>query len=217
MKKQKMIYMILFALLFACCFSAVSVDSYAASKKYTKTYKLERKLVKSVKLKSKIKSVKSSNKKVATVKKSGKTFKITTKKKGTAIITVKCKNKKTYRYKVKVSNKKHKHSWKDKTWTEDVVSGEMVEVFVCDCNIEWSTIDELKAHQDNDIAYRCVDCGHKSSILLDENGVCKHCGSSDIRNSVCRGWRNKGKWIETITQITHHYRECACGARKDID
>ena len=217
MKKQKMIYAMFLTLVLACCFSVACVDSYAASKKYTKTYKLERKLVKSVKLKSKIKSVKSSNKKVATVKKSGKTFKITTKKKGTAIITVKCKNKKTYRYKVKVSNKKHKHAWTDKTWTEEVVEATKVEVFVCDCNIEWSTIDELKAHQDNDIAYWCVGCGHKSSILLDGNGVCKHCGSSDIRNSVCTGWANSFKIIETVTQIIHHYRECACGAREDID
>lgn len=83
----------------------------AASKKYTKTYSLKRNYKKIVKLKSKIKSVKSSNNKVATVKKSGKKFTITTKKKGTTAITVKCVNKKTYKYKVKVSNKKHTYGY----------------------------------------------------------------------------------------------------------
>ncbi len=220
MKKQKMIFMLLCTLLLAISFGVSNIskiDSYAANKKYTKTYKLDKKLIKSVKLKSKIKSVKSSNKKIATVKKSGKTFKITTKKKGTAIITVKCKNNKTYRYKVKVSNKTHKHSWKNHTWTENVTTEVEVEVFVCGCNIEWSTIDALMAHQDNDIAYWCEGCGHIGMTIKDENGACKYCGGIKFRNSQCGGWNNRYKWIEKTTQIIHHYKKCACGARKDID
>jgi len=79
----------------------------------------------------------------------------------------------------------HTHSWTDKTWTEDKVTQTEVEVFVCNCNIEWSTIDALVAHQD--------------------------------ATPQCGGWRNKYNIVETITQIIHHYRECACGAREDID
>lgn len=79
----------------------------------------------------------------------------------------------------------HTHSWTEHTWTEDVVDGHMVEVYVCDCNIEWATIDECMAHQ--------------------------------MATPQCGGWCNNNKWVETITQIIHHYRECACGAREDID
>ncbi len=194
MKNQKKIFAIGFTLLLAISLSvssATTINTYAASKKYTKTYNLKRNYRKTVKLKSTIKSVKSSNKKIATIKKSGKKFTITTKKKGTAIITVKCKNKKTYRYKVKVSNKKHKHSWKDKTWTEDVVNGQMVNYYVCNsCESEFTDYPSLEAHQ--------------ASTGWD--GTPAH-----------HGWHNNNKWIETITQIIHHYRECACGAREDID
>ncbi len=79
----------------------------------------------------------------------------------------------------------HVHSWTEHTWTEDVVDGHMVEVYVCGCNIEWATIDECMAHR--------------------------------IATPQCGGWSNNNKWVETITQIIHHYRECACGAREDID
>ena len=79
----------------------------------------------------------------------------------------------------------HTHSWTDKTWTEDAVTETQVEVLICRCNIEWSSMSDLKAHQD--------------------------------AVPQCTGWCNTYKWIETITQIIHHYRECACGAREDID
>lgn len=79
----------------------------------------------------------------------------------------------------------HVHEYYTVEWTEDVVDGHMVEVYVCDCNIEWATIDECMAHQ--------------------------------IATPQCGGWCNNNKWVETITQIIHHYRECACGAREDID
>lgn len=79
----------------------------------------------------------------------------------------------------------HTHSWTEHTWTEDVVDGHTVEVLVCDCNIEWSNMADLNAHQASE--------------------------------PLCTGWRNNNKWVETITQIIHHYRECACGAREDID
>ncbi|MBQ8218188.1 MAG: hypothetical protein IJZ79_02690 [Bacilli bacterium] len=79
----------------------------------------------------------------------------------------------------------HTHSWTEHTWTEDVVPGETIQVYVCDCNIEWSSMADLNAHQASE--------------------------------PLCTGWSNKGKWIETIIQIIHHYRECACGAREDID
>ncbi len=194
MKNQKKIFAIIFTLMLAISLSVSStatINTYAASKKYTKTYNLKRNYKKTVKLKSKIKSVKSSNKKVATVKKSGKKFTITTKKKGTAIITVKCKNKKTYRYKVKVSSKKHKHSWKNKTWTEDKVTETKVSVYVCNgCGSEFTDYPSLEAHQDS----------------TGWDGTPAH-----------TGWANTYKWVETITQIIHHYRECACGAREDID
>lgn len=136
MRKQKTFLAILLTLMLAVTFSVSNIttfDTYAASKKYTKTYSLKRNYYKTVKLKSKIKSVKSSNKKVATVKKSGKKFTIVTKKKGTAIITVKCKNKKTYRYKVKVSNKKHKHSYTSAVTTQPTCTSEGTRTYTCEC------------------------------------------------------------------------------------
>lgn len=120
--QRKEIHIVLILLL-AVTFSVSNIttfDTYAASKKYTKTYSLKRNYVKTVQLKSKIKSVKSNNKKIATVKKNGKSFIVTTKKKGTAIITVKCKNKKTYKYRVKVSKARHTHKWHTTTSTETI-------------------------------------------------------------------------------------------------
>lgn len=81
----------------------------------------------------------------------------------------------------------HTHSWTEHTWTEDKVTQTEVNVYVCDCNIKWSTKAELNVHQDQ----------HPELM--------------------CTGWRNGSDIIETITQIIHHYRECACGAREDID
>lgn len=85
----------------------------------------------------------------------------------------------------------HTHSWTEHTWTEEVVTETEVEVFVCNsCGTEFSSVDAVHAHQDS-TGYDGTPAHH--------------------------GWHNRYKWIETITQIIHHYRECACGAREDID
>lgn len=85
----------------------------------------------------------------------------------------------------------HTHSWTEHTWTEDIVDGHMVEYYVCNsCGAEFGSVDAVHAHQDS-TGYDGTPAHH--------------------------GWHNNNKWIETITQIIHHYRECACGAREDID
>lgn len=85
----------------------------------------------------------------------------------------------------------HVHSWTEHTWTEDVVDGHMVEVYVCNsCGAEFNSVDAVHAHQDS-TGYDGTPAHH--------------------------GWHNNNKWVETITQIIHHYRECACGLREDID
>lgn len=85
----------------------------------------------------------------------------------------------------------HTHSWTEHTWTEDVVTETEISVYVCNgCGSEFSDYPSLEAHQ--------------ASTGWD--GTPAH-----------TGWHNKYNWVETITQIIHHYRECACGAREDID
>ena len=85
----------------------------------------------------------------------------------------------------------HTHSWTEHTWTEDKMTETEVNVYVCNgCGSEFSDYPSLEAHQ--------------ASTGWD--GTPAH-----------TGWHNKYNWVETITQIIHHYRECACGAREDID
>ncbi len=85
----------------------------------------------------------------------------------------------------------HTHSWTEHTWTEDVVSGYMVEYIVCNgCGASFDSVASVHAHQDS----------------TGWDGTPKH-----------TGWCNDVRWIETVTQVVHHYRECSCGAREDID
>ena len=85
----------------------------------------------------------------------------------------------------------HTHSWTEHTWTEDKVTETRVEYIVCNgCGASFTDFASLDAHQ--------------ASTGWD--GTPAH-----------TGWHNDTKWVETITQIIHHYRECACGAREDID
>lgn len=84
----------------------------------------------------------------------------------------------------------HTHSWTEHTWTEDQVTKERIGVYICECGSEFTDDPSLVAHQ--------------ASTGWD--GTPAH-----------TGWANSYRWIETITQIIHHYRECACGLREDID
>ncbi len=103
----------------------------------------------------------------------------------------------------------HEHAWVDKTWTEDKVTQTVINVYRCDCNIKWTTLSELDAHQDSiDEHNRNLD------LSLSPDGLAWH--HPDFI-PPCTGWGNTSDYIETITQVTHHYRECACGAREDID
>lgn len=240
MKKQKTLIAILLIMVFAISMNVFGIDTYAASKKYTKTYNLKRNYKKTVKVKSKIKSIKSSNQKIVIVTKSGKKFTIRTKKKGTAIITVKCNNKKTYKYKVKVSNKKHTHTWVKATCTTaktcsgcgetrgsklehdykivvQVNSGVEIipdEDFCCHSGWYFDTYEELRAHMDipnvHGMVYLNDGSGGVTSVPPDYDGPVAFYAS-------CQGWANcagdgEGERIEY--EITQEVQFCKnCGVR----
>ena len=122
-----------------------------------------------------IKSVKSSNKNIATVNKKGT---VTAKKSGTVTISLIGKNKKTYKCKITVQDKEHKHKYTEK-FVDSTCAEKGYTLYTCSCGKsykdnyvdkknwhnwgQWNRTKEPTEYNEGEETRKCNNCDEKET------------------------------------------------------